>query len=149
MIMMMMMNKGKKLKVKLSRCLTNEGVWGSVCIYQHYLDLWNSWMWVVSFTSRPLYPRERASGTHCIGRWVDPRAGLDDMESENSWPYRDSNPDLSVVQPVASRYTDCASPAHDDEQKPTETHNHTVLIKVQEHCACSYHSPVKSFKHSG
>jgi hypothetical protein len=25
---------------------------------------------------------------------------------ENSWPYRDSNPDFSVVQPVASRYTD-------------------------------------------
>jgi hypothetical protein len=32
--------------------------------------------------------------------------------SENSWPYRDSNPDLSVVQPVASRYTDCTIPAH-------------------------------------
>jgi hypothetical protein len=25
---------------------------------------------------------------------------------ENSWPYRDSNSDLSVVQPVYSRYTD-------------------------------------------
>jgi hypothetical protein len=35
---------------------------------------------VVSFTPRPLYPRERAPGTHCIGGWVDPRAGLDDME---------------------------------------------------------------------
>jgi hypothetical protein len=30
---------------------------------------------------------------------------------ENSWPYRDSNSDLSVVKPVASRYTDCASTA--------------------------------------
>jgi hypothetical protein len=26
-------------------------------------------------------------------------------------PYRDSNSDLSVVQPVVSRYTDCAIPA--------------------------------------
>jgi hypothetical protein len=26
------------------------------------------------------YPRERAPGTHCIGSWVDPRAGLDDVE---------------------------------------------------------------------
>jgi hypothetical protein len=34
----------------------------------------------VSFTPRPLYPRERAPSTHCIGGWVDPRAGLDDME---------------------------------------------------------------------
>jgi hypothetical protein len=30
---------------------------------------------------------------------------------ENSWPYRDSNSDPSVVQPVASRYTDYAIPA--------------------------------------
>jgi hypothetical protein len=35
---------------------------------------------VVSFTPRPLYPRERAPGTHSIGGWVDPRAGLDEME---------------------------------------------------------------------
>jgi hypothetical protein len=35
---------------------------------------------VVSFTLRSLYPRERAPGTHCIGGWVDPRAGLDDVE---------------------------------------------------------------------
>ena len=32
--------------------------------------------WVVSATPRPLYPPERP-GTHCIGRWVGPRAGLD------------------------------------------------------------------------
>jgi hypothetical protein len=35
---------------------------------------------VVSFKPLPLYPRERAPGTHFIGGWVDPRAGLDDME---------------------------------------------------------------------
>jgi hypothetical protein len=35
---------------------------------------------VVSFTPRPLYQRERAPGTHCIKGWVDPRAGLDNME---------------------------------------------------------------------
>jgi hypothetical protein len=31
--------------------------------------------------SRPgrLTPEERAPGTHCIGGWVDPRAGLDDI----------------------------------------------------------------------
>jgi hypothetical protein len=32
--------------------------------------------------SRParFTPRERTPGTHCIGGWVDPRAGLDDVE---------------------------------------------------------------------
>ena len=32
--------------------------------------------WVVNATPRPLYPRER-QGTHCIGDWVGPTAGLD------------------------------------------------------------------------
>jgi hypothetical protein len=32
--------------------------------------------WLVNATPRPLYPRERL-GTHCIGGWVGPRAGLD------------------------------------------------------------------------
>jgi hypothetical protein len=33
-------------------------------------------------TSRPgrFIPEEKAPGTHWIGDWVDPRAGLDDME---------------------------------------------------------------------
>jgi hypothetical protein len=35
--------------------------------------------WVVSTTSRPLYPRERP-GTHYTGDWVGPRAGLDVRE---------------------------------------------------------------------
>jgi hypothetical protein len=70
----------------LSLCLTNwalllhEVVCGSGCIDPHFLDLSISWRWVVSFTPRPLYPRERAPGTHWIGGWVGPRAGLDDME---------------------------------------------------------------------
>jgi hypothetical protein len=35
---------------------------------------------VVSFTPRLFTPGERAPGTHWIGDWVDPRAGLDDVE---------------------------------------------------------------------
>jgi hypothetical protein len=43
---------------------------------------------------------ERAPGTHWIGGEVDPRAGLDDVEKILDLI------GLSVVQPVASRYTD-------------------------------------------
>jgi hypothetical protein len=105
-------------KVKLSLCLTNsalrnEDVWGSGCIYPHFLDLDTSWRWVVSFTPLPLYPRERAPGTHFIGGWVEPRAGMDDMEK---WKYFTlpglEVPPPLVVQPVASRYTDWAIPAY-------------------------------------
>jgi hypothetical protein len=56
--------------------------------------------------------RERAPGTHFIGGWVDPRAGLDDIEK---WTFF-TLPGLElplplVVQPVAGRYTDWAIPA--------------------------------------
>jgi hypothetical protein len=41
---------------------------------------------------------------------VGPRAGLEALEKRKSRPYRDSNSDPSVVQPVASRYTDYSIP---------------------------------------
>jgi hypothetical protein len=47
---------------------------------------------------------------HSIGGWVDPRAGLDDVEKILD-STRDSNSDLTVVQPVAKRNTDYAIPA--------------------------------------
>jgi hypothetical protein len=37
---------------------------------------------MVSFTHRPLYPARKVPGTHWIGGWVDPRAGLDDVEKK-------------------------------------------------------------------
>ena len=54
--------------------------------------------WVVNATTRPLYPRE-GPGTHSIGGWVGPRAGL----------VRKIPPppgfDPWNVQPLTSRYT--------------------------------------------
>jgi hypothetical protein len=63
--------------------------------------------------SRPgrFTPGEIAPSTHWTGGWVGPRAGLDDVEKRNSWPYQDSNSDPSTDQPIASRYTDWAIPA--------------------------------------
>ena len=59
--------------------------------------------WVVNATPQQLYPRERL-GTHYIGGWVGPRAGLDG--SGKSLPHCDSIP--RTLQPVASRYADWA-----------------------------------------
>jgi hypothetical protein len=54
--------------------------------------------------SRPCHftPAERTLGTHWIG-WVDRVAGLNNIAKLNSLPYRSSNFDSSVIQPVASR----------------------------------------------
>ena len=61
--------------------------------------------WVVNTTLRPLYPRERP-GVHCQGGWVGLGAGLDCTENLAP-PELDSR----VLQPLASRYTDCVIPA--------------------------------------
>jgi hypothetical protein len=50
-------------------------------------------------------PKERAPSTHRIGGWVGPRAGLDDVENRIFLILPGLNP--SLVQPVASHYTDC------------------------------------------
>jgi hypothetical protein len=52
-----------------------------------------------------LYPRERP-GSHCIGGRVGPGAGLDRGGKSRLSP----GFDLRTVQPVASRYTDYATP---------------------------------------
>ena len=61
------------------------------------------WGWVVSTIIRPLYPGERP-GTHCTGGWVGPKVGLDGCGKSRLPPGFDPR----TVQPVASRYTDCA-----------------------------------------
>jgi hypothetical protein len=103
--------------VKLSLCLINyalrdEGVWGSGCIDSHFLDLGTSWRWVVSFTPRPLYPREK-SPRYPLDRRL---GGLQSRsgrfgEGKIFDPTGTRTPTPSIVQPVASRYTDYATPA--------------------------------------
>jgi hypothetical protein len=64
---------------------------------------------VVSFTTRPLYPRGK-SHRYPSG-WVNPTAGLDNVEKRKFLPLPRLELRPSVVQPVASRYTDYATPA--------------------------------------
>jgi hypothetical protein len=47
-------------------------------------------------------------GTHCVGGWVNPRAGLDRCGKSRPPPGFDPR----TVQPVASRYTDCVISDH-------------------------------------
>jgi hypothetical protein len=51
--------------------------------------------WVVNPTPRLPYPRERP-GTHCIGGWVGPKAGLEMCEKSHF--SRDSNTGPSSPQ---------------------------------------------------
>jgi hypothetical protein len=54
-------------------------------------------------------PRERDPGTHWIGSWVAPRAGLDAVVKRKvPSPRRESNPRTTIVHPAAQRsaYTD-------------------------------------------
>jgi hypothetical protein len=85
---------------------------GGGCIDPRYRDLGTSWRWVVNFTPRPLYSRRKSSPVP-IGQEVfrAPESFRPLWRSESSWAYRDSNSGPSVVQPVASRYTDCAVPS--------------------------------------
>jgi hypothetical protein len=45
---------------------------------------------------------ETSPSTHCIGGWVDPTASPDDIDKRKiSFPYRQSNPDSSVIHPIS------------------------------------------------
>jgi hypothetical protein len=46
-----------------------------------------------------------------MGGWLEPRACLEDVEKTKFLTQQDSKSDLSIIQPVASRYNDCAIPA--------------------------------------
>jgi hypothetical protein len=71
------------------------------------LNLGTRWGWMVSVTPRPRFtPGERTPGTHWIGGWVGPRAGLDaETRRKILCPCRGSNPD----RPARSQTLYCLS----------------------------------------
>jgi hypothetical protein len=103
------LNTQAQVKINLSLCLTNyalrhEDVWGSGCIDPCFLDLGTSWRWVVSFTPWPLYSRGKSPRYP-----LDRRLGGPQSRSERHREVKILAPDPSVVQPVASHYTDLAT----------------------------------------
>jgi hypothetical protein len=68
------------------------------------LDLDTARRLMVSFTPRPLYPRNRARGTHWIRGWVGPRACLEAVKKRKiSCPCRESNPGRPAPSPSLSQ----------------------------------------------
>jgi hypothetical protein len=61
--------------------------------------------WSASRPGRALPPGERTPGTHWIGGWVGPRAGLDTGARRKICPCWGSNLDRPIVQPVVRHYT--------------------------------------------
>jgi hypothetical protein len=51
--------------------------------------------------SRPgqFTPLEIAPHTHCLGGCVGPRVGLDAVEQNKIWPYRESKPGRQTLSP--------------------------------------------------
>jgi hypothetical protein len=86
------------------------------------LDFGTRWRWVISFTSRPLYPWRNPPGTYWIGGCMGLRAVLDFVRKRKLSPAEIRNP---VVQPISRRNTNSAGPIGTLERKPAHF-NHEI-----------------------
>jgi hypothetical protein len=86
----------------------------------------------VSFMPRPLYPGKISLGTHWIGGWVGPGVGLDAVEERKYLILPGLELRLSVVQPVACRYTDWAIPASTTEKASLNKPRSNMLTVIFE-----------------
>jgi len=93
-----------KVKVKFTPEQTTKAQRGSSGIAVLFFNLDARWGRVVNATLRLLFFQERP-GTQCVGGWLGSRAGLGECGKSRLPPGFDP----WIVQPRASRYTDCAS----------------------------------------
>jgi hypothetical protein len=97
-------DKGKVPVVFLTEHHVMKAYWGSGGIAPCILDLVPTWMWVVSFTPRPLY-RQGKSPCYKWDKSLDgpqSRSGRGDEEKNSQPP---PGLELPIIQPVAQRYT--------------------------------------------
>jgi hypothetical protein len=87
--------EGKVKKVKWFRYTPWRRLGGEEVLLRLILNLGTRWRWVGNVTPRPRFtPGERIPGTHWIGGWVGPRAGLDaEARRKILCPWWGSNPD--------------------------------------------------------
>jgi hypothetical protein len=96
-----------------------------------FLDLGTGWMWMVSCTPLPLYPRRKSPSTYWTGGWVDPRAGLDDMEK------------LKFLTPPRLEFTPLGRPArrqplYRQRYRGSYSRDSFTLLYLMEHIAVEF-----------
>jgi hypothetical protein len=92
----------------LNLVLSHEDVWGE---WINRSTLFTSALVLGDLHAPAALPQRKAPGTYCIEGCVWAQETVWTIQrSENSWPYLVSNSDYSVLHPVASRCTYCASP---------------------------------------
>jgi hypothetical protein len=108
--------------------------WGHGCTGQRSSTSARTWgEWSAARPCRCLPPGVRALGTDWRGGWVDLTAGpvWTIWASLKFFILGTRTPNLSVVQPVGSRYTDCATVAHISHRVVTIlSRNNTKINKV-------------------
>jgi hypothetical protein len=86
----------RKVKVKLclwTKCRVMKTYWVVQVYFHAFFYHGIRWKWVVRFTFRMLYPRERAPSTHSIGDWGGPQSRSGHrVEEENSRSQPGSEP---------------------------------------------------------
>jgi hypothetical protein len=72
-----------------------------------FFDLGTRWLTVVRFTIRPLYPQGKTPRYPLDTRLGGPQSlSGRSVEDTNFHAHRESNPDHSIIQPLARRYTE-------------------------------------------